>query len=138
VATYDYRCGDCGCFEQRMPMGTAMATVACPSCGRDAKRIFSVPMMYPTPKPLARMLAREEARRGMISGVDCVAIRKRRYSPELVAPKPVLPLGVERDCGGLGTGCGGAEEARRSGPGSRRSSVRPAARARGLCHPRIS
>jgi hypothetical protein len=29
---------------------------------------------------------------GTISGVNRVAIRKRRYSPELVPPKPVLPL----------------------------------------------
>ena len=46
MAIYDYRCDDCGRFEQRMPMGTATATVACPSCGRDAKRIFAVPMTY--------------------------------------------------------------------------------------------
>ena len=63
MAIYDYRCDECGRFEQQMPIGTATATVACPSCGRDAKRIFAVPITYRTPKPLARMLAREETSR---------------------------------------------------------------------------
>ena len=78
MATYDYRCGDCGCFEQRMPMGTATATVACPSCGRDAKRLFAVPMTRRTPKPLARMLAREEASRDYPQVVDRVPRRVLR------------------------------------------------------------
>ncbi len=63
VATYEYRCPDCGTFERSMPMGTAMTSMACPACGRDARRVFSVPMTYRTPGPLATMLAREEASR---------------------------------------------------------------------------
>ena len=88
MATYDYRCGDCGCFEQRMPMGTAMATVACPSCGRDARRIFAVPMTYRTPKPLATMLAREEASRDYPQVVDRVPPRRRPRRP--TSPSPAL------------------------------------------------
>jgi putative FmdB family regulatory protein len=70
VATYEYRCDDCGGFEQRMTMGTATASAPCPTCGRNAKRIFSVPMTYRTPKPLATMLAREEASRDYPEVVD--------------------------------------------------------------------
>src|SRR5919204_5439840 len=77
VATYEYRCDDCGGFEQRMPMGTATASAACPRCGRDAKRIFSVPMTNRTPKPLATMLAHEEASRDYPQVVDRPPPRRR-------------------------------------------------------------
>jgi putative FmdB family regulatory protein len=88
VAIYDYRCDDCGCFEQRMPMGTATATVACPSCGQDAKRIFAVPMTYRMSKPLASILAREEASRDDPQVVDRLPPRRRprRSTP----PNPAL------------------------------------------------
>jgi putative FmdB family regulatory protein len=88
VATYEYRCDGCGCFEQRMTMGTAAASTACPACGRDAKRIFSVPMTYRTPKPLASMLAREEASRDHPEVVDRLPPRRRprRSTP----PNPAL------------------------------------------------
>jgi putative FmdB family regulatory protein len=77
VAIYDYRCDDCGHFEQQMPMGTATAIVACPSCGQNAKRLFAVPMTYRTSKPLATMLAREEASRDYPEVVDRVPPRRR-------------------------------------------------------------
>jgi putative FmdB family regulatory protein len=88
VASYEYRCGDCGRFEQRMPMGTAAAVAPCPSCGRDAKRIFSVPVTYRTPKPLATMLAREEASRDYPAVVDRVPPRRR--PPRPTPPNPAL------------------------------------------------
>jgi putative FmdB family regulatory protein len=87
VATYDYRCADCGSFEQQLPMGTATATVACPTCGRAAKRIFTVPMSSRTPKPLATMLAREEASRDYPQVVDRVPSRGR---PRPTPPNPAL------------------------------------------------
>lgn len=83
MATYEYRCSDCGRFEQRMPMGTAAASAVCPSCGEDAKRLFSVPMTYRTPKPVATMLAREEASRDHPEVVDRVPPRRR--------PRPLTP-----------------------------------------------
>jgi putative FmdB family regulatory protein len=88
VATYEYRCDDCGCFEQRMPMGTATASAACPRCGQDAKRIFSVPMTYRTPRRLATVLAREEASRDYPEVVDRLPARRRprRSTP----PNPAL------------------------------------------------
>jgi putative FmdB family regulatory protein len=76
VATYEYRCGDCGTFEQSMPMGTAPGGVACPVCGRHAKRVFSAPMTYRLSKPLATMLAREEASRDYPEVVDRVPPRR--------------------------------------------------------------
>jgi putative FmdB family regulatory protein len=88
VATYEYRRSDCGCFEQRMPMGTAAASTVCPSCGEDAKRLFAVPMTYRTPKPLARMLAREEASRDYPQVVDRAPPRRRPRRP--TSPNPAL------------------------------------------------
>jgi putative FmdB family regulatory protein len=63
MATYDYRCPSCGTFEQRATMGTAAPVTTCPTCGQDARRVFSPPLTSRTPQPLAAALAREEASR---------------------------------------------------------------------------
>jgi putative FmdB family regulatory protein len=81
VAIYEYRCSDCGIFERSMPMGTATESARCPSCGRDASRVFSVPMTYRTPKPLAATLAREEASREYPEVVEHVPPRSRHRRP---------------------------------------------------------
>jgi putative FmdB family regulatory protein len=81
VAVYEYRCGDCGTFERSMPMGTATESARCPTCGGDANRVFSVPMTYRTAKPLAAMLAREEASRDHPKVVERVPPRSRPQRP---------------------------------------------------------
>jgi putative FmdB family regulatory protein len=88
VALYEYRCSDCGIFERSMPMGTATSSAVCPTCGRDATRVFSVPMTYRTPAPLAAMLAREEASRDYPEVVGRVPSRNRSRRP--AASKDVL------------------------------------------------
>jgi putative FmdB family regulatory protein len=93
VAIYEYRCRDCGIFERSMPMGTATKSAACPTCGCDANRVFSAPMTYRTPAPLAAMLAREEASRDYPEVVGRVPPRKPerpRVSQDVLArlPKP--------------------------------------------------
>jgi putative FmdB family regulatory protein len=88
VAIYEYRCGDCGIFERSMPMGTAPDEVACSMCGHDAKRVFSVPMNYRLAKPVATMLAREEASRDYPEVVDRVPSRRTPSRP--TAHNPVL------------------------------------------------
>jgi putative FmdB family regulatory protein len=94
VAIYEYRCSECGIVERSMPMGTATESARCPSCGRDANRVFSVPMTYRTPKPLAATLAREEASREYPEVVERVPPRSRHRRPaasqEVLArlPKP--------------------------------------------------
>ncbi len=94
MATYQYRCRDCGIFERSMPMGTATGSARCPTCGRDANRLFSVPMTSRTPKPLAATLAREEASRDHPEVVERVpsASRPRRpaASQDLLARLPKL------------------------------------------------
>ena len=88
MATYEYRCSDCGIFERSMPMGTATESARCPTCGGDGSRVFSVPMTYRTPKSLAAMLAREEASRDHPEVVDRVPSRTRPRRP--AASKDVL------------------------------------------------
>jgi putative FmdB family regulatory protein len=94
VAIYEYRCSDCGTFEKSMPMGTATASAECPACGADGNRVFSAPMTSRTPKPLAAMLAREDASRDRPEVVNRVpaAARSRRpvASQELLARLPKL------------------------------------------------
>jgi putative FmdB family regulatory protein len=78
VATYEYRCSDCGTFDRSLPMGTARESARCPTCGRESHRVFSVPMTGPrTPDRLAAMLAREEASRDYPEVVDRVPSRAR-------------------------------------------------------------
>ncbi len=81
VAIYEYRCSDCGIFERSMPMGTATESANCPTCGRDANRVFSEPMTYRTPKPLAATLAREEASRDHPEVVERVPASSRHRRP---------------------------------------------------------
>jgi putative FmdB family regulatory protein len=81
VATYEYRCSDCGIFGRSMPMGTATKSAMCPTCGRDANRVFSVPMTYRTPGSLATMLAREEASRDHPEVVERVPPHSRPRRP---------------------------------------------------------
>ena len=94
MATYEYRCSDCGIFERSMPMGTATESAVCPTCGRDANRVFSVPMTYRTPGPLAATLAREEASRDHPEVVDRVPSsnppRRPATSPDVLARLPKL------------------------------------------------
>ena len=43
MATYEYRCSDGSLFEASHPIGSAPATLACPSCGGPSRRVFSAP-----------------------------------------------------------------------------------------------
>ena len=63
MARYDYRCDDCGTFEVSTAMGAAPRSAACPCCARDARRLFTVPLIARTPKALGALRAREERSR---------------------------------------------------------------------------
>jgi putative FmdB family regulatory protein len=45
VAIYEYRCELDGLFEVIRAMGTAPESVTCAVCGREAKRVVSMPMI---------------------------------------------------------------------------------------------
>jgi putative FmdB family regulatory protein len=63
MATYVYRCPDCGPWDVWLPMGTAGATADCPACGSAAPRQFTPPLLSRTAAPVAAARLREEASR---------------------------------------------------------------------------
>ena len=73
MATYEYRCDIDGVFDVMRPLGTAPTSIACAACGREAKRVFSLPFL---PSP-----ARE-----LIAAID--RSEKSRYEPDVVTSLP--------------------------------------------------
>jgi putative FmdB family regulatory protein len=76
VARYDYRCDHDGVFEISRPLGTAPASVPCPACGRETRRVFTSPMLTSTPRELAGAIDHEE---------------KTRHEPDIVTSLPPAP-----------------------------------------------
>ena len=85
MATYEYRCPDCGRFEVHLPIGTATATGECPACHRPSPRVFSSPYLSRVPSAVAAALTREE-RSQEAPEVITSAPPKRREPP----PHPAL------------------------------------------------
>lgn len=79
MAIYEYRCEQDGGFDVTRPLGTAPASTACPACGRDARRIFSKPMLTSTPRELVAAIDHAE---------------KTRHEPDIVTSLP--PTGARR------------------------------------------
>lgn len=82
MATFAYRCTATTCpstaqsdpgFDATFPIGTAPATLACPTCGTDAVRVFTPPRLALTP-------------RGLTAALD--AAQRWRVEPEVVAGPP--------------------------------------------------
>jgi putative FmdB family regulatory protein len=46
MATYEYRCQQDGVFELIRPLGTAPESVSCTVCSGEARRVFSVPVLF--------------------------------------------------------------------------------------------
>lgn len=42
---YEFKCDECGLFDQLRPMAESSLPAVCPECQKDAKRIFSAPML---------------------------------------------------------------------------------------------
>jgi hypothetical protein len=45
MATYEYRCDGDGSADITLPIGTAPATIACPTCGGTSTRVFTSPLL---------------------------------------------------------------------------------------------
>ena len=50
MAFYEYRCEHDGTFDVTLPIGTAPAAIACPTCMGDAERVFTNPMVKLAPR----------------------------------------------------------------------------------------
>ncbi|GGO77571.1 FmdB family zinc ribbon protein [Nonomuraea cavernae] len=82
MATYEYRCLDCGSFEIRLPIGTATAVCDCPACHLPAPRVFSAPYLNQVPTAVSTALAREEQGREAPEVVTGLPSRGRRPPPQ--------------------------------------------------------
>lgn len=85
MAIYEYRCDQDGLFDRSLPLGTAPESVACATCGSEARRVFSAPM-FKTATRSAWTAAMDRA-------------DKSRYEPDVVtslppsgAPRRTIPL----------------------------------------------
>ena len=76
MAIYEYRCERDGSFEVSRPIGTAPASIACPTCASEAGRIFSTPMFSLAPRALVAALDHED---------------KTRHEPDIVTSLPPRP-----------------------------------------------
>jgi putative FmdB family regulatory protein len=60
VPVYEFVCEDCGPFEQRRSVAEAGDPMACPSCGREARRVYSMPNSARMPSALSGAIDRAE------------------------------------------------------------------------------
>jgi putative FmdB family regulatory protein len=63
MPSYEYRCGDCGSFTVHRSMQDVTPTVACPTCGCPARRMYTAPHTRRTAPALRRALDAQEASR---------------------------------------------------------------------------
>jgi putative FmdB family regulatory protein len=60
VPVYEFVCENCGPFEQRRPFAEAGDPMACPSCGDEARRVYSMPNTRRMAAPLFGAMNRAE------------------------------------------------------------------------------
>ena len=60
MPVYEFVCEDCGPFEQRRPFAEAGEPMACPSCGHEARRVYSIPNTRRMPTALSGAMDRAE------------------------------------------------------------------------------
>jgi putative FmdB family regulatory protein len=77
MPAYEFACAGCGPFEVVRPMAAAAEPVRCPSCGGDARRVFSAPGVPLLEAPMRRARDLEE---------------RSAHEPQVVASKSGRPL----------------------------------------------
>lgn len=60
MPVYEFICNDCGPFEQRRSFAEAGDPIVCPSCGREARRVYSIPNTRRMPAALSSAMDRAE------------------------------------------------------------------------------
>ena len=69
MPVYEFICEDCGPFEQQRSLAEAGEAMACPACGREARRVYSMPNTRRMPAALSGAMDRAQ---------------KSAYQPEVV------------------------------------------------------
>ncbi|CAA9435963.1 MAG: hypothetical protein AVDCRST_MAG78-2035 [uncultured Rubrobacteraceae bacterium] len=57
---YEFLCEDCGPFEQRRSFAEVGGPMRCPSCGEEARRVYSMPATKNVPAALSSAMHRAE------------------------------------------------------------------------------
>jgi putative FmdB family regulatory protein len=91
MATYQYRCSDCGPFDVTRQIGRALPEESCATCGDLARRVFTAPALTRTSAPLARALRAQEASAHEPSVVTRVPPARRRTAPPADPRHTLLP-----------------------------------------------
>ncbi|MFI7149368.1 FmdB family zinc ribbon protein [Nonomuraea sp. NPDC050022] len=91
MATYEYRCPDCGRFEVRLPIGTAAAACECPACHRPSRRVFSSPYLGRVPSVVSAALTREEQSQEAPEVITSVPAKRREPPPHPALPRLPRP-----------------------------------------------
>jgi putative FmdB family regulatory protein len=60
MPVYEFLCGGCGPFEQRRSFSEAGDPPPCPSCGGEARRVYSMPHTRKMPTALSGAMDRAE------------------------------------------------------------------------------
>lgn len=71
---YEYHCDSDGPFERLLALGAAPPVLACPACGRPARRVFTAPLLR---------TGRRSAWTAALDHAD-----KSRHEPEVVGSLP--------------------------------------------------
>ncbi len=61
MPSYVFTCGDCGSFDVTRSMASAGDPASCPTCHREARRVFTPPGLARLATPVRRALDSEEA-----------------------------------------------------------------------------
>ena len=61
MPVYVFACQECGSFELARPMAEASSRTCCPTCEREARRVFTPPRLTRLATPARRALDTEEA-----------------------------------------------------------------------------
>jgi putative FmdB family regulatory protein len=77
MPVYAFTCARCGGFELTRSMAQAAAPAQCPTCGTEARRVFTPPGLPLLARPVRRALDWEE---------------KSAHEPKVVAEKRGRPL----------------------------------------------
>lgn len=60
MPSYEFLCEGCGPFEQQRSFAEASNLMQCPSCGQEARRVYSMPATRKASTPLSNAMRRAE------------------------------------------------------------------------------
>ena len=86
MPVYVFACSECGSFELARPMAEASSRVCCPTCQREARRVFTPPRLTRLAAPIRRAMETEES-----SAHEPPVVTEKRGRPLRQHRQPVPP-----------------------------------------------